>query len=160
MNSEEYIILSFIFKRSGKTELKESEIYLPLSLELSWFTATDAKDFVRYCLQQQLLIKKGDLLSPSFDIEKIAVPVGFNPMIKDYKIEETKIEDENIVESIVQQIILKEKAISIEVYDEINQIMLEKNIVSEVAVLLVAQKYDIDISNYFDGIEKILLHKK
>ena len=53
MNSEVQIIISFLFKRSGKNKLKESEIYLSLSLELGWFSARESREFVTYALQHQ-----------------------------------------------------------------------------------------------------------
>ncbi|MCK5459307.1 MAG: DUF2240 family protein, partial [Thermoplasmatales archaeon] len=61
MNSEAQMIISFLFKRSGKDKLTEPEIYLPLSLELGWFSTREAKGFVTYVLQQKLLVKKDGL---------------------------------------------------------------------------------------------------
>ena len=89
MNSEEMSIISFIFKRSGKDRLSESEIYLPLSLELRWFSSTEAKNFVKYATQTNLLNKEDGFLSPSFDVSKIKVPIGFQPSKKDFKIEKS-----------------------------------------------------------------------
>ena len=90
MNSESHVIISFLFKRSGKDELKDSEIYLPLILELGWFSAREARDFVKYAVEQKLLVKKDGLLAPSFDVEKIIVPVGFYPSKKSFSVEKTK----------------------------------------------------------------------
>ncbi len=87
MNSEAQIIISFLFKRSGKDELKDSEIYLPLSLELGWFSAREARDFVTYAIEQKLLVKKGALLTPGFDVKKILVPVGFYPSLINIKVQ-------------------------------------------------------------------------
>ena len=58
MESESKIVLAFLFKRSGKNMLKESDIYLPLSLELGWFSSTQAQEFVKHALNEKLLIKK------------------------------------------------------------------------------------------------------
>ena len=46
MDSEKEIIISFLFKRSGKESLKFSDLYLALSMELNWFTPDDAKSFI------------------------------------------------------------------------------------------------------------------
>ena len=58
MAAEAEIILTFIFKRSGKQMLKESEIYLPLSIELGWFTTKEATTFVKQAIEQDRLIEK------------------------------------------------------------------------------------------------------
>lgn len=156
MSSEPQIIISFIFKRSGKTKLKESEIYLSLSLELAWFTTKEARQFVNFAVQQKLLLKKEGFLSPSFDIEKITIPIGFFPSKKEYIIEKTEIKEENTIGAIIQRIIVKTDKNSNEIYEEIKQVESEKNILSEVAILLVAQKYDIDVKKYFDEIESLI----
>jgi len=57
MDIEEKIIIAFLFKRSGKNKLKESEIYLPLSLELDWFSANEARQFVNLAVELKLLTK-------------------------------------------------------------------------------------------------------
>ena len=88
MPSESEIIISFIFKRSGKAELDFSEIYLTLSMDLKWFTPDDAKKFVNNALKQKLLLKKYEGLRPGFEINKINVPFGFSPTCKNLDKEE------------------------------------------------------------------------
>ena len=90
MNSEEEIIIAFLFKRSGKNELKESEIYLPLALELGWFSSQQASNFVKHALGKKLLVKKRDLISPNFDIEKTKIPVGFYPSKTSFDIKQER----------------------------------------------------------------------
>ena len=89
MADEAQIILAFLFKRSGKTTVKESELYLPLSLELGWFTASQAHQFVQYALQQGLLEHDNDHVSPSFDVNMIEIPVGFKPTQTSFQIKKT-----------------------------------------------------------------------
>jgi hypothetical protein len=79
MDSEVKIIISFIFKRSGKQKLSFSELYLDLSINLNWFTPEDAKKFVNEAMEKGFLIKEKDLIGPAFDIKKIQVPIGFYP---------------------------------------------------------------------------------
>jgi len=162
MNSEAQIILSFLFKRSGKEQLKESEIYLPISLDLGWFTTKEAKDFIIYALQQKLLTKKDDLLTPSFDVEKITVPVGFYPKEKSFSIEEVEFEKEvqkDVVDSLVQRIVEKTGKKSEDIFEDIKIAQIEKNILLEVAILLVAKKYNVDVNEYFDNIEKTIFRE-
>lgn len=79
MTSETEIVIAFLFKRSGKKELKETEIYLPLSIDLKWFSVKEAREFIDYALKQKLLTKREGLFTPSFDIETVNIPSWFRP---------------------------------------------------------------------------------
>jgi hypothetical protein len=161
MASEAEIIIAFLFKRSGKNELKKSEIYLPLSLELGWFSTKESQEFLNYAVKQKLLKKKGDLLAPSFDIENITVPVGFLPSKKIFTEEEkeVKAEKKNVIDAIIHCIAEKTNQNTKAVIKEIKKAESEKNILSEVAALFVAKGYNIDISDYLDGIEASIYKK-
>jgi len=156
VNSEAHTIISFLFKRSGKNKLKESEIYLPLSLELGWFSARESREFVTYALQQKLLVKKEGLLTPIFDVEKITAPIGFYPSKKSFMVEKSESkedEEQDVVDVVVQRIVEKTDKESKDIFEEVKQAEAEKNIISEVAVLLVAKKYNIDVKDCFDSAE-------
>jgi hypothetical protein len=158
VNSEAHIIISFLFKRSGKDELKDSELYLPLSLELGWFSARESREFVTYAIEKKLLLKKGDLLTPSFDVEKSMTPVGFYPSKKSFAIEKTKLkeEEQSVMDVVVQQLVEKTGKEPKEIFEESRQVETEKNIISDVALLFIAKKYKIDMSGYFDSVEKAI----
>ena len=79
MASEKEIIITFLFNRSGKSKLSYNEIYLTLSMQLNWFTPDDAKLFINQTIEEKLIKKEKDLLSPNFDYKNIVVPVGFTP---------------------------------------------------------------------------------
>ena len=79
MNSEEKIIIAFLFKRSGKKEMTQSEFYLTLSMDLKWFTPKKAKDFTISSLKNNIILKKEDFLKPNFNINNIDIPLGFVP---------------------------------------------------------------------------------
>jgi hypothetical protein len=155
MNSEIKIIISFLFKRSGKEELTASELYLPLSMDLKWFSPKEAKDFVNSALLQNFLIKKGDQIKPNFDYKKIAVPVGFYPSKQTFKEEKDKVKEENqdVVKLIIGQIIEKTEQNEQSVFEEIKKAANKRTISLEVAALLVSKKYDIVVSAFFDQVE-------
>ena len=158
MDSEVKIIIAFLFNRSGKNELKESEIYLPLSIELGWFSTKEAHELVQYALKQKLLIKKDGLLTPSFDIEKINVPIGFYPSKKTF-VNGGKIEENNVMDTIVHRIVEKKNQDHKEIIGEIKQVASEKNILPEVAALLVAKECNIDIEDGFESVENKILRE-
>jgi hypothetical protein len=157
MNSEAKIIIAFLFNRSGKTELKDSELYLPLSMELGWLSAKESQEFINYAIKQELLIKKDGLLQPNFPLEKITIPLGFIPSKKLFseKIDECK--EENMIDEIVRQIITLTNHSQREILEEIKQEEKEKHLFLEVAALYVARKYGVDITDWYDPVEKMLI---
>jgi hypothetical protein len=154
MNSEMEIVIAFLFKRSGKKELTESEIYLPLSIELGWYSTKESHDFIKLGLKQKLLIKKDEVLYPNFDIEKINIPIGFYPSRKSVD-KGFKLEKENsIIERIVNHIVEKKGQDYNVIVEKIKKVAMEKNIIQEVAALFVAKQHNIDIEGYIEIIEK------
>lgn len=155
MNSEIKIIISFLFKRSGKEELTASELYLPLSMDLKWFSPKEAKDFVNSALLQNFLIKKGDQIKSNFDYKKIAVPVGFYPSKQTFEGEKDKVNEErqDVMKLIICQIAEKTEQDEQSVFEEIKEASNERDISLEVAALLVSRKYDIVVSAFLDQVE-------
>lgn len=155
MNSEIKIIISFLFKRSGKEELTASDLYLSLSMDLRWFSPKEAKDFVNSALLQNFLIKKGAQIKPNFDYKKIAVPVDFYPSKQTFEEEKDKVNEErqDAVKLIIGRIIEKTEQDEQSVFEEIKEASNERNISLEVASLLVSRKYDIVVSAFFNQVE-------
>ena len=157
MNSEAKIVIAFLFNRSGKTELKASELYLPLSMELGWLSAKESQDFINYAIKHELLIKKNGLLQPNFPLEKITIPLSFTPSKKLFSEKTDECKEENIIDEIVIQISTLTNHSQREILDEIKQEQKEKNLFLEVAALYVARKYSVDISDWYDSVEKMLI---
>jgi len=149
------IIISFLFKRSGKEELTASELYLPLSMDLKWFSPKEAKDFVNSALLQNFLIKKGDQIKSNFDYKKIAVPVGFYPSKQTFEREKDKINEErqDVMKLIICQKDKKTEQNEQSVFEEIKEVSNKRNISLEVAALLISRKYDIVVSVFLDQVE-------
>ena len=157
MNSEAKIMIAFLFNRSGKNELKDSEIYLPLSMELGWLSAKESQEFIKYAIKQELLIKKDDLLRPNFPFEKIIIPLGFSPSKKLFSEKSGADKEGNIIDEIAIQISKQTNYDQKEIFQEIRQMEKEKNLFSEVAALCVARKYGVDITDWYDSVEKRLI---
>lgn len=156
MESEAKIIIAFLFNRSGKTALKDTELYLPLSMELGWFSTKEAQGFVKYSLKKELLIKKEGLLHPNFPVEKTSIPVGFTPTKKLFSEKTREEKKENIFEDIVAQISTQTNRNHQDILKEITSEEEEKNILPEVAVLYLARKYNVDIIDWYDAVEEKL----
>jgi len=160
MDSEKEIIISFLFKRSGKEHLKFSELYLALSMELNWFTPDDAKSFISLALEENLLIKKGTLIKPNFEYEKTIIPIGFTPSKQVFEIKKAEKKDEKIVSNLEKMIsILVEKSSmdKSQITLKIDDLVKEKNITEEVAALLIGKEFNIDLKNFYEKVEESIL---
>jgi len=162
VDSEAEIIITFLFKRSGKEELSLSEFYLSLSMDLKWFSPKQAKAFVSHAVEQKLLIKKGDLVKPNFGYKKVVVPIGFHPskQLFEEKEEGIKEEKEDVVKTIIDRIVKKTGLDAQSIAEKIKDIEKEKNITSEVAALLVGKEYDVILDDCFEEIENKIFRKE
>jgi hypothetical protein len=150
VESEIQIILSFLFKRSGKEELSASELYLPLSMDLKWFTPNQAKAFVNMALQKKFLVKKDGKITPCFDYKKVVVPIGFSPTKQTVLEKETKLD---AMKTIIVRISDKSGFDEVEVSEKIKKISEEKNISGGVAALLVAKEYEVEFEDCLEEIK-------
>ena len=163
MPSEAEIIITFLFKRSGKPKLSFSELYLTLSMDLNWFTPEDAKAFVNFALKQKLLTKKGELIKPNFDYDKVVVPVGFSPSKKIFYEKELEMHDEkeeDVLKMMVKRIVEKTGVNEQKIIEKIEEVGKEKNIDLEVTALLVCKEYDISFEDFFEKIEEKIFRKE
>ena len=157
MESEREIIISFLFKRSGKEALKFSDLYLAISMDLNWFTPDDAKNFINLALKENLLEKKDSLIKPNFDYKKTVIPIGYSPSKQIFEIkEERKIDEnvDNILDKIMNLIVENTKIDKIKLNELINNLVKEKNITDEVAALIIAKEHNINFDDFYEKIEE------
>jgi hypothetical protein len=154
MDSEAKIIIVFLFNRSGKTKLTESELYLPLSMELGWLSTKESQEFVKYAINQGLLVKKEGLLHPNFPLETVRVPVGFTPSKKIFSKKPDDKKEENIIEGIIAQICSQTHQNQQDILEEIKKEETEQTLLPEVAALYIAKKHGVDISDWYAAVEK------
>lgn len=152
MSSEEEIVISFVFKRSGRDAVSVSQFYLSLSMDLKWFSPAESKEFVKKALERKLIVKNGDMISPNFDFRKTRIPLGFSPSINCLNI--VTIDIKNAHNDIISCIVEKSGKPQQQILEEIKIISEEKNINFEVAALYLGKDYGIDIAKFFNEIEK------
>jgi len=160
MDSEAKIILAFLFNRSGKTGLTEAELYLPLAMELGWFTTKEAQQFVKYVMKRNLVVKKDGMLSLSFPLETIKIPVGFTPSRKTFNDTSEDKKDEDIIEELMSHIVECTQKQKNEIFREIKKEETEKNILPVAAAVYVARKLGVDVSLWYPVIESVLVKGK
>jgi len=157
MDSEKEIIISFLFKRSGKDTLKFSDLYLALSMELNWFTPDDAKSFISIAIKENLLTKREDILKPKFDYEKTKIPIGFTPSKRVFEIEKAKKKQEKKaipLEEIKKILVEKSNLDESQINNKIDNLAKEKNITEEVAALLIGKEFSINFEKFYEKIEE------
>lgn len=162
MESEEKVAIAFLFKRSGKNEISLSEFCLSLSMDLNWFSPTQAKDFVKHALQRRMLMKEGNRIKPNFDWKNIAVPVGFRPspqIFEEEKKEEGQKETPDVTNMLVQRIVEKTAKDEQSVVEQIKSIERKKNICFDIAALMLSEEYGVSLDVYFVDVEKKLFRE-
>ncbi len=155
MDTEAKIILAFLFNRSGKTLLSEAELYLPLSMELGWFSTKEAQQFVRYVVKKQLVVRKEGMLTPNFSLDTVKIPVGFTPTKKTFNDTADEVKGKNCTEEIITWISEYTHQEKNRVADEIKKEEKEKNLLPEVAALSVARRHGVDVSEWYPFIEQM-----
>jgi hypothetical protein len=158
MSSEPHIIIAFLYKRSGKPILTESDIYLSLSMDLGWMPTTEAKAFVRTAIDTDLLTPRDDGLAPTFDIRTIEIPRGFIPSAQASEKEpKTRNAQTGLLDRIIQKISLESKTPASAVTNEVTVLAEEKCVTPDVAALWVARHHDCDVSEFYGAVESQLI---
>ncbi len=154
MSSEAEIIIAFLYKRSGKSVLTEPELYLSLSMDLGWMTATEAKDFVQHIQDDKLVHPHDNGLAPAFEIAAVNIPRGFTPS-KKTRSKETHVHttQESLLDQIVKCVSEYTRQPVQQITSETVALAAEKNVVPEVAVLWIAHRHDCDVSTFYDAVE-------
>ena len=152
MNSEEEIVISFVFKRSGRNAIPVSQFYLTLSMDLKWYSPAESKEFVENAIKNQLIVKNDDMLSPNFEFKKTNIPLGFRPSI--YCLKKNSNEIHDVYENIIVHIMERTSKPRNQIIDEIKIIAEEKNINLEVAAFLLSKEYDVRIDKILNEIER------
>jgi hypothetical protein len=158
MNTEAHIIIAFLYKRSGKPILTESDLYLSLSMDLGWMTTTDAKTFVHQAIDTGLLAPQNQGLAPTFDITTIQIPQGFIPKPPSPK-KETKTQEKPdiLVDKIIQKTSSHTKLPTEILLSETTMLAQEKKVTKQIAALWIARRNDVDVSEFYDEAQQHLL---
>lgn len=136
--------LAYLFQTKGKDTLSEKELILSASMDLGWFSPDEAKQLVDICLELKLLNKTEDGLKPNFDYRVITLPIDFKPSKKILQLES----QEPLLLSIIRNIHEKTQLGRENIMAEINKKQNALDVEIEVAAILVAKKYDADISGF------------
>lgn len=141
--------LAYLFQRKGKNVLSEKELIMSVSMDLGWFSPDDAKRLIDVGLELKLLTKGSEGLSPTFEYEALTIPIDFSPTRNILEVES----QEPLLLAIVRNIQDKTNQDKTGVMAEINKKQNTLKVDIEVAAILVAKKYDVDISGFLREVE-------
>ncbi len=143
--------VSVPFKRKGKDALKESEFVLALSIDLDWFSPSQAKNLVREAEKAGLLKREGDIISPAFDISQVEPSSEFKPGI---------LEEQALFDRIIERITTETGMDKRKIVALVNrkQDDLSKLVEIEVSAILVALEQGVAVDNLIDEEYKALVN--
>ena len=145
------VALAQLFRKKGKNSLTEKDFVFAASLDLRWFTPKEAQKFLDAGLESELLVREGDKVKPSFDYKNLDIPKGYVPttelLLKAAK-------PKGVFLKLVDLISAQKDIPSKDVISQVNQTQDRMGVDVEVAALIVARNYGVDISEFIDQIEE------
>jgi hypothetical protein len=136
--------LSYLYQRKGTDVISEKDLILSVSIDLGWFSPNEAKQLIKICNDLKLLKETEHGLVPTFDYNAITVPIDLVPSKNVLKLES----QEPLLLSIVRKIEETTKLKRNMIMAEINKKQTSLNVEIEVAAIIIAKKYQIDVSGY------------
>ena len=153
--------IAFVFKRSGKQQLKESELYLTVSMDLQWCSPNTAKEFISRLLSHGILKKEGEFISPSFDIQKTMIPLDFHPTEQDFIIEEdsvaTSMQGDTMIDTLIGRLAEETSLGKEEIYREMLSVAEQKQLHTASALALLARFYNVDVTDMIQDLKDEVL---
>ena len=145
------VALAQLFRKKGKSSLTEKDFVFAASLDLRWFVPKDAQRFLDVCMESELLSMDGGRIKPTFDYKNLEIPVGYTPT---KELLQASVKPKGIFLKIVDLISIEKEIPNKDIISAINQTQDRMKIDVEVAALIVARQYGMDISEYIDQIEE------
>jgi hypothetical protein len=145
--------ISLLYNKKGKDILKWNELELMITMDFRWFDPEEAKALIELALNSGLILKQKNGLKINFDWKSREIPLEFKPTSAIFEAAIHRSCFTTIVDAIEQQIEISRS----EIVAEINQKQENLNVAIEIAALLVAADHGIEVSNFYDMVEKELI---
>ena len=143
-------LIAFLFQTSGKEKLTEKEIYMILSFKLGWLTPAEGKKAIQKALEKGLIKKEGDEIAPDFDYKSIDIPFEFKFDAKMLEMEE------DLYAKIVGRIAKERNVGEKKIEEEIKEFSESQDVYREIAALVIAKKYGIEIDDLMEEAWKMV----
>lgn len=156
MTAELKKCLTIIYRRKGKELLGEHEFVYAASMDMHWFPPKEAQKLLDIALREGLLSLKQGMLAPTFQLIDDDLDMDYRPsenLLKSH----TKPEKKDLFSEITGKIMSSAKLPKKDAVAKINKIREKMEIDIEVAALVVARSYGIDISEEMAAAEQRIL---
>lgn len=147
--------IALLYKKKGKDILTEKDLELMITMDFRWFNPKEAKSLIELARTSGLVKKHKDGMKITFDWRERDIPLGFEPSVAIFEAATHRSCFTAIVDFIEQNI----KKPRPEIVAEINRKQETLNLAIEVAGLLVGASYGIDMSDFYDIVEKELMNR-
>jgi hypothetical protein len=150
--------LTMIFRHKGKELLGEHEFVYAASMDMHWFPPKEAQKLLDIAIREGLLKLSQGMLSPTFELVDENLDIAYHPSADLLK-SHTKPEKKDLFSEITGRIMSEAKLPKKEAVSKINKTRERMDIEVEVAALLVARSYGLDISEEIVACEQRILTK-
>ncbi len=147
-------LIAFVFQRAGKESMKEKDFYMTLAFQLGWLTPGEGLKIIEHAIEQNLLIKKGDEITPAFDFREEDIPLGFKFDSKSLQEMEKELLP-RILGKIMREKKIGEKGLK----NEIEKKAEKLGVYAEIAAMVVAKEKGVDVDEFMDDAKKFLKMK-
>jgi len=148
--------LAQLFKRKGKGVLTEKEFVFSASIDFRWFTPKDAQRLLEEGVRRGLLTLTDSLVKPSFDYKAVEVPPDFRPSPK--MLDEIK-EEAPLFARILEIAARASGLPKREVVARINGVQERLGVDVEVAGLIVARGFGVNVQELIDPVQEEILRR-
>ena len=150
--------LTMIFRHKGKELLGEHEFVYAASMDMHWFPPKEAQKLLDIAMKEGLLKLSNGMLAPTFELVDDNLDLSYRPsenMMKSH----VKPEKKDLFSEITGRIMSEAKLPKKEAVSKINKTRERMDIEIEVAALLVARSYGMDVSEEIVACEQRILLK-
>ncbi len=147
--------VALLFKRKGKDVLTEKEFVFSASMDMRWFSPKDAQRLLDLSREAGLVTLEGGNLVPAFDLKEVKTPMDFVPSTS---LLQAEVDD--VFQKLVQTICGAAGLSKKEVVSTINGLQGRMGVYGEVAALIAALHYDVDVTSYYDEVEALIKGRK
>jgi hypothetical protein len=151
--------VALIFRRKAKDLLTDREFVFSASMDLRWFSYTDAMRFLELAVASGLVRREGKTISPTFDHRKMELPATFKPsagILGEKPGPQAAPAKETVFLRLVDAVGKKNGEDRQSVISRINKKREQLDVDAEVLALLAAKEAGIDIAPFLDEAEALV----
>ncbi len=152
--------IAFIFRLKGKKTMPRDDFKMTVSMELHWFSPSEAEQFLEVAIQTNYMATDDDAIEPTFNVSMIDIPIDFTPAKSLLVLPEKSGSPEaNVFMDIVSAIENETKQDKQTIISRINQVQSEMNIEIEAAALIIARECELDTNQFLESVKNCVIVK-